>query len=116
MDKLTKLLTICKTCVRLTVNAHHVLGDSANEALEELYRQGFPVADEVYAKIVETDTLIDLECFNEDPVFFTDAHGDLRSKDCHRVLHYDLIAALDEALESILHPSWPPPWTTTHHD
>jgi len=105
MDKLTKLLTICKTCVRLTVNAHHVLGDSVNEALEELYRQNVIVTDEVYAKIVETDTLIDLECFKEDPVFFTDGHGELRLKDHHRVLHYDLDAALTETLDAILHPS-----------
>jgi hypothetical protein len=105
MDKLAKLLTICKTCVRLKVNEHRVLGDSVNALLEELHLQGSTVADEVYAKIVETDTLIDLECFKEDPVFFTDGHGEIRLKDHHRVLHYDLDAALTETLDAILHPS-----------
>jgi len=86
MDKLKILMGRCKCGVMLTVNDHRNVYISAAEALEDLLSQGFEVSKEIAAKIIETDTMIDLHFYPDTPVGF------------YKVLHYDIDAALDEAL------------------
>ena len=86
-DKLTKLLSRCKCGVYLEVNTHRDVYKTATEALEELEEMGYAVEPEVRAKIIETDTLIDLHFYPETPIGF------------FKVLHHDLGAILDEAME-----------------
>jgi hypothetical protein len=93
MDKLAKLLALCKCGVRLQVNEHRNMYQSAKQALKELKANDEEIADGVCAKIIETDTLISLVCYPDTPIGF------------YQVFHYDLDSALDEALEAILHPS-----------
>lgn len=93
MDKLTKLLDLCKCGVRLQVNEHRNMYQSAKQALEELRANDEEIADDVCTKIIETDTLISLVCYPDTPIGF------------YQVFHFDLDSALDEALEAILHPS-----------
>lgn len=89
MDKLTKLLARCKCGVHLTVNDHRNVYETAAQALEGLRDFARDVPPDVLAKIIETDTLIDLHFYPETPIGF------------YKVLHYDLDAALDEALSAV---------------
>lgn len=91
MDKLKKLMARCKCGVHLTINDHRDVYKPVAEALEDLECLGFEVDPEVRAMIVETDTLIDLHFYPDTPIGF------------YKVLHYDLDAALDEALECLAH-------------
>jgi hypothetical protein len=97
MDKLTKLLAHCKCGVRLEVNEHRNMYESAEEALYELKAQGEEISDDVCARIIETDTLISLICYPDTPIGF------------YHILHYDLDTALDEALKVISPPPSSPP-------
>lgn len=90
MDKLKALMARCKCGVHLTINDHRDVYKPVAEALDDLEACGFDdLAPEVRAKIIETDTLIDLHFYPDTPVGF------------YKVLHYDLDAALDEALECL---------------
>jgi hypothetical protein len=84
MDKLTKLLSQCKCGVYLNVNAHRDNYETAELALDAF--DDFVIEPEVRAKIIETNTLIDLHFYPDTPIGF------------YKVLHYDLEAAIDEAL------------------
>lgn len=86
MDKLKTLIERCNCGVYLTINDHRTVYQSINEALIEYASEGFAIATEVQAKIVETDTLIDLQFYPDTPVGY------------FRIIHYDLDAALEEAL------------------
>ncbi len=91
MDKLKKLMARCKCGVRLTVNEHRDVYETAAQALEnlEICMPHLKIDPDVRAKIVETDTLIDLHFYPDTPIGF------------YKVLHYDLDSALDEALAAV---------------
>lgn len=86
MDKLKELLTRCKYGVHLTVNEHRDSYEPLAKALEDLEAMEFPIDPDVRQKMIETDTLIDLQFYPDTPTGF------------YVVQHYDLDAALDEAL------------------
>jgi hypothetical protein len=86
-EKLKQLLGACKGSVTLTVNGHRDTYNTVALALDDLLILGFDVVPEVRKKMIETDTMIDLHCYPRTPVCF------------FKVLHYDLDAALDVALE-----------------
>ena len=89
MDKLKQLMVRCKCGVHLTVNEHRNIYETAAQALENLSDFARHVPPAVLAKIIETDTLIDLHFYPDTPIGF------------YKVLHYDLDAALDEALAAV---------------
>lgn len=89
MYKLKQLMARCKCGVYLTVNEHRDVYRTAADALEDLERFAVNLAPDVRAKIIEANTLIDLQ-------FFPDTPGG-----SYKVLHYDLDAALDEALAAV---------------
>jgi hypothetical protein len=89
MDKLKMLMERCKCGVHLTVNDHRNVYETAEQALENLPEFVQEIAPEVRAKIIETDTLIDLHFYPDTPIGF------------YKVLHHDLDAALDEALAAV---------------
>lgn len=91
MDKLKKLMALCESGVHLTVNDHLGVYETASLALEKLEfcMPGLEIDPDVRAKIIETDTLIDLLFYPDNPVGF------------YRVLHHDLDSALDEALAAV---------------
>lgn len=88
MDKLKQLLARCKCGVFLTVNEHRDYYQSATERLDELACMECPpeYTDEVRAKMIETNTIIELQFYPDTPI------------GSYTVLHYDLDSALDEAL------------------
>ena len=87
-DKLKELISRCKCGVYLSVNEHRDLYQSAQTKLDEM--AGFECAptirDEVRQKMIETDTIIEVHFYPHTPV------------GSYSVYHYDLDAALDEAL------------------
>ena len=86
-DKLIALLARCKCGVHLSVNEHRDGYETIEQALENL--DGFDVPPDVRAKIIETDTLVDLHFYPDTPVGF------------YKILHYDIDAALDKALDAV---------------
>lgn len=85
-DKLKTLLKRCKCGVFLTVNEHRDYYESARERLDYYFECPPAVAPEVRAKMIESDTIIDLQFYPDTPV------------GSYQILHHDLDAALDEAL------------------
>lgn len=88
MDKLKELLKRCAAGVHINVNDHRNVYQSAADWLEE--RKGFEcppeIDDDVRAKIIETDTIIDIVFYPDTPI------------GSYNIVHYDLDAALDECL------------------
>lgn len=86
MDKLKTLIERCNCGVYLTINDHRTVYQSIDEALENMALCGFDIAPKIKEKIIETDTLIDLQFYPDTPV------------GSFKIIHYDLDAALEEAL------------------
>lgn len=88
-DKLKKLLDRCKCSIYLTINQHRNYYDSAAKGLEWYQNRECPpdLTPEIEAKIIETDTIINLHFYPDSPNGF------------YQILHYDLDAALDVALK-----------------
>ena len=88
MDKLKELMSRCKCGVFLSVNEHRDYYQTAAARLEELAGYECPpeIEPEVRQKIIETDTIINLHFYPDTPIGF------------YSLYHYDLDAALDEAL------------------
>lgn len=63
--------------------------ESAKEALDSPQSHDWEISNEVRLKIIETDTLISLVFYPDTPIGF------------YHVLHYDIDAALDEALKCL---------------
>jgi len=88
MDKLKELLSRCKAAVSITVNDHRNVYESVETYLHD--REGWEcppeIEPDVRAKMIETDTVIEVQFYPDTPVGF------------YSVYHYDLDAALDEAL------------------
>jgi hypothetical protein len=89
MDKLKKILEQCKYEVCLTVNRHRDYYQKAEQALEELDSAECPpeIEPEVRQGMIDKNTIIELQFYPDTSVGF------------YIVYHYDLDAALDEALE-----------------
>ncbi len=90
MDKLTLLINRCKCGVHLTVNDHRDVYETAKQAIQNMESLGHTVDDDdVRAKMIELDTIVDLHFYPDTPVGF------------YKVLHYDLDMALDIALAEL---------------
>jgi hypothetical protein len=88
MDKLQQLMSRCKCGVHLQVNGHRDVYQSVAERLDqyEALAGGLELADEVRQKMIEKDTIIDLQFYPDTPI------------GSYSIYHYDLDAALDQAL------------------
>jgi len=89
MDKLQKLLARCKCGITINIDDHKNSYETAAAALETLEACGIEIDADVKAKIIETDTLIDLQFYPDTPIGF------------YKVIHYSWESALDLALEAI---------------
>ena len=95
MDKLAILASRCKSGVYVEINAHRDLYENAGDRLENHYRhlQGGPeISPELAEQMIKKDQIIAIQFYEHTPVGFC------------RVLHHDLDAALDEALQGLKHP------------
>ena len=88
MNKLQKLLDRCKCGVYLTVNEHRDYYQAAEEALKEKEGRECPpkIDPEVRKAMIDKNIIIELQFYPNTPI------------GSHRIYHYDLDMALDDAL------------------
>ena len=88
MEKLEILLKKCKCGVHLTVNNHRDYYETAEQRLEKLKDLECPpdIEDEVRAKMIKTNTVIELQFYPNTPI------------GSYEIYHYDMDKCLDEAL------------------
>lgn len=91
MDKLQKLLGKCKCGFHLTVNQHRDYYQTAEEALKE--KEGYEcppeIEPEVRQAMIDKNIIVDLQVYPDTPI------------GSYNIYHYDLEAAIDEALECL---------------
>ena len=88
-EELLELTSLCKAGVYISVNEHRNIYQSAEEALENL-SDDEPCCDgDIWARIVETDTLVDVQVYPDTPIGF------------YKVIHYDLKTAISRVLAAI---------------
>jgi hypothetical protein len=88
-DKLKELISRCKASVHVTVNDHRDYCMTAEAHLKELDERGdhpLEIAPEVRARMILTDTIVNLHFYPHTPIGF------------YEIYHYDLDKALDKAL------------------
>lgn len=88
MDKLKELMSRCKATVYVSVNDHLNVYETAAQRLEDAADWECPpeIEPDVRAKIIETNTLVEVHFYPDTPV------------GSYMIWHYDLDAALDQAL------------------
>ena len=93
MENLKELISKCKAEVCITVNEHKsaykdVISYFTCESYTnpELLEE---IGEDVYQRMVETDTIIEIQFYPDTPVGF------------YRVYHYDLEKAIEIALETL---------------
>lgn len=90
-EKLQLLLATCKAGVSIEVNDHRNVYESAAQCLANVDKRDCPpeIEPDVRARMIETNTVVTIHFYPQTPVGF------------YEVWHYDLDAALDEALECL---------------
>lgn len=88
MDKLKQIISMCKGGVYLEINTHRNVYQKVEDFFIE-QDQSFldEISEDVYKKMIETDTLIDLQFYPHTPIGF------------YKIFHYDLEKCLSDALE-----------------
>ncbi len=88
MEKLKELISNCKFEVSLTVNCHRDIGDTVKAyfTLPWLEEALLDIEPEVFNKMVELNTVVELQFYPDSSVGF------------YKVYHYDVEMAVDEAL------------------
>lgn len=91
MDKLQKLISLCKCGVFISINEHHDYYQTAEEMLIEQNNRGTlpAIAPEIYAKMVELNTIVNIHFYPDTPIRF------------YEIYHYDLDVALTQALDCL---------------
>jgi len=87
MEKLNKLIELCKYSVHLTINGHRDYYKTAGQYFNKNPEED--IEPDVYEKMKELDTIIELQYYPDTPVGF------------YKIYHYDLERAIDEALSSL---------------
>lgn len=88
MDKLIKLISLCKASVSLEANAPRDYYETIEYFLEENNIQvGKDISKDVQDKMIELNTIISVQFYPHTPIGF------------YKVYHYDVNLALDKCLE-----------------
>ena len=87
MEKLNKLIELCKYSVHLTINGHRDYYKTAGQYFNKNPEED--IEPDVYEKMKELDTIIEVQYYPDTPVGF------------YKIYHYDLERAIDEALSSL---------------
>lgn len=92
MEKLQKLLDICKCGVYLTVNEHRSCYETAEEALDKKKCLECPpdIEEKIRAVMIDKNIIIHLQFYPDTPI------------GSYSIYHHDLDMALDEALRILL--------------
>lgn len=91
VNKLEKLIRLCKCGISLTINEHRDYYITAAQKLLDLEQveSALEIEPDVRAKMIERDTIVVLQFYPDTPIGF------------FRILHYDFNAALDEGLNCL---------------
>lgn len=93
MEKLKELINKCKADIHLTINNHkssyQSVTDYINDLIEIKSIDNEDIEPEIYEKMKELDTIIELQFYPRTPIGF------------NVVYHYDIEQAIDEALETL---------------
>lgn len=87
MSNLKRLIDLCKASVSVTINEHRNYYQTVEQYLEEDDIED--VDQEVINKMVELDTIVELQCYPRTPIGF------------HLIHHYDVDQAIDSAISII---------------
>ena len=90
MEQLTKIIAACKCSVNLTINGHKDYYESVPDYFNNkpwLVDDKEEISKEVFDKMVEHDTIVELQIYPDTPVGF------------YKIYHHDLEQAIDEAME-----------------
>lgn len=89
MNKLQELISKTKCSITLEINCHKDGYDTVEEYLKGYPHESFinDIEQEVYDKMIERDTIIELQIYPDTPIGFYKIYG------------YDLDMVLDEALK-----------------
>lgn len=89
MEKLIKIMSLCKCSISLVINNHRDTHSSVSECIEDLMSLGLTtedLPDDIVSEMIRLDTIIDLQFYPNNSVgFFV-------------LFHYDLDLILDRAL------------------
>jgi hypothetical protein len=93
MDKLKELLIICKASVSIQVNNHKDYYQTVADYIEDQSQldEGLlkDIGEENYAKMVETDTIVEIQAYPDTPV------------GSYLIYHYNIDMAIDQMLNII---------------
>lgn len=89
MEKFKELMSKCKCSVSITVNQHMDYYQSISDYIEYLALFENELGVGVLDKIIETDTIIEIQCYPDTPIGF------------YKVTHYDIDMAMDLMLEAV---------------
>lgn len=87
MSNLKRLIDLCKASVSVTINEHRNYYQTVEQYLEEADLED--VDPEVIKKMIELDTIVELQCYPRTPIGF------------HLIHHYDVDLAIDKAIAII---------------
>ena len=87
MEKLKKLMELCKASVSLEINDHKDCYQDVMDYLNSRFFDDEDLDDDTRRKMIELDTIIKLRFYPSTPI------------GSHCIFHYDLDLALNEALE-----------------
>ena len=89
-EKLKKLMSLCKCGVHVDINPHRDFYESVEQYAECALAGGDDeINPEVFKKMIETDTFVQVQCYPNTPIGF------------YQTFHYDIDAALDEAIANL---------------
>lgn len=87
MEKLNKLIKLCKCGVHVSINQHRDYYETVESYfLDNPHLEG--IDKDVYHKMIELNTVVEIQYYPRTPVCF------------EVVYHYDLETAINEAIES----------------
>jgi len=89
MNKLKKLISLCKGGVYLTINKHKDYYLTAQQQINDMRDNELAeIQESIKTKMIETDTIVELIFYPDSPV---GSYG---------IYHYDVDCALEEALST----------------
>lgn len=91
MDKLKRIMELCKCGIHITINEHRDIYKTAEEALEDSKCLECPpeITDEDRAEMIKRNTIIDVQVYPDTPIGF------------YVVYHWDIEKAFDEILDAL---------------
>jgi len=87
VQRLIQLIEACKCSVHITVNQHRDYYESVDVYMSN--RDDAEVAPEVLQKMIESDTVIQVQCYPRTPI------------GSFSVFHYDVKSAIEEAMAEL---------------